>query len=56
MNDMLEKLAECSGWSITEDRVSEIAALYNGTMQDTRALRELDLGATVPAIVYKAGE
>ena len=56
MDELLKRLAEVSGWSIPEDRMREIASIYAGTMDDTRPLRDLDLGFTVPAILYKASE
>ena len=56
MNEMLKALAEQSGWEIPKDQVEEIASLYQGTMADTRPVRELDLGSDGPAILYKAAE
>jgi hypothetical protein len=56
MNEMLNKLAEASGWTIPDDRMSQLTSLYNGTMQDTHLVRELDLGSSVPATLYKAGD
>jgi hypothetical protein len=54
MNEMLRKLGEASGWTIPDDRLLEIAAIYKGTAEDTRPLRELDLGETVPTTIYAA--
>ena len=56
MKEMLRKLAEASGWSIPDDQIQDITTLYAGTMEDTKAVRDLDLGAIVPAIHYKADE
>ena len=56
MDELLKKLAEVSGWIVPEEKEREIAAIYAGTMEDTRPLRDLDLGFTAPAILYKAGE
>jgi hypothetical protein len=54
MNEMLKKLAEASGWMIPEDRLPEIAAIYKGTADDTRPLRELDPGEAMPTAIYTA--
>ena len=54
MNEMLKKLSEASGWVIPEERFDEIAALYKGTADDTRAVREFDVTGVVPAMVFKA--
>ena len=56
MNETLKGLAEQSNWQIPEDQVQEIASLYAGTMDDTRPVRELELGFVTPAISYKAEE
>ena len=56
MKDMLRKLAEASSWNISDEQIQDLAMLYTGTMEDTQAVRELDLGDTVPAILYKADE
>ena len=54
MNEMLKKLAEASDWTIAEERIKDMESLFAGTMDDTRSVRELELGSTPPAIVYKA--
>ncbi len=54
MNEMLEKLAEASGWTIPEERMAEIAAIYKGTADDTRPVREFDVTGVVPASVFTA--
>jgi hypothetical protein len=51
---MLKKLAEASGWVIAEERLSEIAAIYEATAVDTRVVRELDVTAALPAITFEA--
>lgn len=54
MNEMLKKLAEASGWTIPEERMAEIAAIYNGTSNDTRPVREFDVTGVLPANVFTA--
>ena len=54
MNEMLKKLAEASGWTIPEERLQEIAAIYKGTMDDTEPLRKIDLGTSVPTNIFTA--
>ena len=54
MSEMLKKLAEASGWTIPDERIQEMAGLYKGTADDTRPVRELELGTIGPAIIYKA--
>ena len=54
MNEMLKKLAEASDWTIPEERMQDMASMFGGTMDDTRPVRELELGLTPPATVYKA--
>lgn len=56
MNEMLKAVADASGWTITEQQMQEIAMIYKGTMEDTRPVRELDLGSAAPAIFYKADQ
>ena len=53
---MLKQLAEASGWTIPDEEMSEIGSIYNGTMNDTHPVRELNLGFTPPAILFEAGE
>jgi hypothetical protein len=54
MNEELKKLAEASGWTIPEERLQEIAAIYKGTMDDTAPLREMDPGTAVPTNIFTA--
>ncbi len=54
MNEMLKKLAEASGWTIPEERLAEIAAVYKGTADDTRPVREFNVAEFVPPSVFKA--
>ncbi len=49
MKELVRKLAEASGWAIPENRLEEIAPIYKGTMEDTRPVRELELGSSLPA-------
>lgn len=53
-NDMLEKLAQASGWTIPESRMQEIAGIYKPIWEDTRTLRQIDLGNAVPVMVFEA--
>lgn len=52
--EMLERLAEASGWKIPEARMQEIAGIYRGIYDDTRLLRAADISNAVPAIVFEA--
>ena len=54
MNDLLQKLAEASGWTIPEERLAEIASIYEATTNDTRVVREFDITAALPATVFEA--
>ena len=54
MNEMLKKLAEASNWTIPEERLQEIAAIYKGTADDTQPLRDLDPGNAVPTNIFTA--
>ena len=54
MNEMLKKLGEASGWIIPEERLAEIAAIYKGTSDDTKPLRELDLATASPTSIFTA--
>ena len=49
MKEIVRKLGEASNWAIPEDRMEDIAVMYKGTMEDTRPVRELDLGSALPA-------
>lgn len=53
-SETLKKLAEVAGWTIPEARMQEIAALYKPIFDDTRVLRKLNLGDSVPATVFEA--
>ena len=56
MKDLLNKLAEASGWTIPQDHLAELEGMYKATLNDTRALREYDVAEYGPAILYKAEE
>jgi len=55
MNEV-KKLAEAGGWTIPDSRVEEIKSAYASTMEDTRPVRDLDLGWTPPTTVFKADQ
>ena len=54
MNELLKKLAEASGWTISDERMAEIAAIYKGTADDTRPVRDFDVTGILPATIFKA--
>ena len=49
MKEIVKNLAEASSWAIPEDRMDEIAQIYKATMEDTQAVREIELGSSIPA-------
>ena len=49
MKEIVRKLAEASEWKISEERLDEIVQMYKATMDDTRPVRELELGSALPA-------
>ena len=51
MKELIKKLAEASNWNIPDDRIEEIVAAYKATIDDTRPVRELILGSSVPGFV-----
>ena len=53
-NEAVKRLAELSGWTIAEERLQEIGAIYRGIYDDTRLLRATDFGKSVPASVFEA--
>jgi len=54
MKEMVKKLAEASGWSIPEDRMTEILSIYKATADDTRPVREADVSGAVPANLFES--
>ena len=54
MNEMLKKLAEASNWTISEDRLQEISAIYKGTADDTKPVRDLDISDALPTNIFTA--
>lgn len=53
--ETIKKLAETADLPLTDARAQELAAVYKGIFDDTRALRQLDVRGFPPATVFEAG-
>ena len=50
--ELLKRLAALSGWTIPDDRLEAMAAVYESIAEDTRLLRQADLQAFIPSTVF----
>jgi len=53
-NETVRRLAEASGWTIPDARLQEITGIFRPIFDDTRQLRQMDVGTAVPANVFEA--
>ena len=50
----VKTLAEAGDWDISDERAGEIASVFQPLLDDTRALRAMELGDSVPGAVFEA--
>jgi hypothetical protein len=50
----IKTIAEAGDWDITDERAGEIAGVFGPLLDDTRALRGMELGDSVPPSVFEA--
>ena len=52
--DSVKTMAEAGDWNISDDRAGEIARVFQPLLDDTRALRAMELGDSVPGAAFEA--
>jgi hypothetical protein len=52
--DAVRTIAEAGDWKISDERAGEIAGVFQPLQDDTRALRGMELGDSVPGAVFEA--
>ncbi len=52
--ESVKTIAEIGDWSISDEQAGEIAGVFQSLLDDTRALRGMELGDSVPGAVFEA--
>ncbi len=52
--ETVKKIAELGNWDLTDEQAEEIAGIFEPLYDDTRVLRQMDLGDSVPDSVFQA--
>ena len=52
--ETVKTIAELGNWDLTDERAEEIAGIFQPLYDDTRVLRQMDLGDSVPDTVFEA--
>ncbi len=52
--ETVKTIAEVGNWDLTDERAEEIARIFQPLYDDTRVLRQMDLGDSAPDTVFEA--
>ena len=52
--ETVKAIAELGNWDLTDEWAQQIAGIFQPLHDDTRVLRQMDLGDSVPDTVFEA--